>query len=55
MYDHIERGWLAISFTALGLMSVLFILLLFMLGESPLGFRLFRIEKGNATSEQQTP
>jgi len=52
MYDHIERGWFAISFMAMGFMSVGFVLALFMLGERPLGLRLF---KGKIqTPEEQT-
>lgn len=42
MYDHIERGWLAIQLTSMGCMSVGFVLAFFMLGEQPLGLRLFR-------------
>jgi len=53
MYDHINRGWFAISFMVLGIMSVGFILVLFMLGERPLGLLLFK--RKNQPPEDQTP
>jgi hypothetical protein len=51
MYDHIERGWFAIAFTALGFMSAGLILSLFMLGERPLGLWFFR-NRTQAPSEE---
>jgi hypothetical protein len=54
MYDHIKRGWLAIELTSLGCMFVGFVLAFFLLGERPLGLRLFW-GKGEQTSEEQTP
>ena len=42
MYDHIERGWLAIAFMVLGFTSVGFILAFFMLGERPLALQLLK-------------
>lgn len=46
MYDHInKRGWLAIAFMAMGIMSTLLILVFFMLGERPLGLRFLQSKK----------
>jgi len=44
MYDHLEKGWLAIAFMVLGFEVVGFILIIFMFGERPLGSRLFKRE-----------
>jgi hypothetical protein len=57
MYDHIGRGWFAIKLTAMGCMFVGFILALFMLGEQPLGLRLFQSKRTpeKETSEEQAP
>ena len=54
MYDHIKRGWFAIKLTALGWMFAGLILAFFMLGERPLGLRLFQRQK-KETSEEKTP
>lgn len=54
MYDHITRGWFAIELTVMGSMSVGFVLALFMLGERPLGLRLFQRQK-KVTLGEQTP
>jgi hypothetical protein len=53
MYDHITRGWFAISFTVMGFMFVGFTLFLFMFGEQPLGLRLFRNKE--RTSRRKAP
>ena len=42
MYDHLDRGWLAISLMVMGFMSVGLVLTLFMFGDRPLGLRLFK-------------
>ena len=53
MYDHIDKGWFAISFMVLGIMSVAFVLVLFMFGERPLGLLLFK--RKYQPPEDQTP
>lgn len=53
MYDHINRGWFAISFMVLGIMSMTFVLVLFMFGERPLSFLLFK--RKNQPPEDQAP
>lgn len=53
IYDHIERGWFAISFVVMGLMAVGLVLALFLLGERPLGLRLFK-GKNQTPGEEKT-
>ena len=57
MYDRIKKGWFAISFMVLGFESVGLILTFFMLGERPLGLRLFKRKiqvPGVQPSQEQT-
>lgn len=53
MYDHIKRGWFAISFMIMGFTAVEFALAFFMLGEQPLGIWL--LKRKNQTPEEKTP
>ena len=58
MYDHLDRGWFAIAFTGMGFMSGGLTLTFFMLGERPLGLRLFgnkRRTTEKKTSQVQAP
>jgi hypothetical protein len=51
MYDHLRRGWFAISLMVLGFEFLGFILMIFMLGERPLGLWLFK--RKTRTPEEQ--
>ena len=58
MYDHIRRGWFAISFTMMGFVFVGFVLSLFMIGERPLGLLPFQRNKRgseNRNLDERTP